>query len=487
MKISVSPLPLGKQEVDCLVIPVFEKESLSDEIIELSKKINGGIVEALTIGEFRGKLYETTSIFSHGKIPAGRIILVGAGVKNDLDQRTMRNVAGSAARRLLKLGAKKVAFEVSNIETPKVVVEGFGLGEFESGIYKTGKDKPGKIEELVITGKVTSAEVKEASLVVETINWIRRLVTEPANRLTPKHIVEEAKKMAKELRLEVEVYDEKQALKKGMGAFAAIAQGSAEPSYMLVLKYTVGKNLPTLGIVGKGITFDSGGISIKKSEKMHEMKMDMAGAATAIGFMKLVGVLKPRVNIVTITPLTENLPGGRALKPGDVVKSLSGKTIEVLNTDAEGRVVLADGLTLVQRLGATKIIDIATLTGAVIVALGSEATAILGNKQAFIDEVISAGEESGERIWQLPLYPEHKELLKSEIADLANIPPNRGAGVIAGAVFLQEFIDAKNLWAHLDIAGTAWLDGEKPYLAKGPTGVGLLTLLELVKKIEKEK
>jgi leucyl aminopeptidase len=216
---------------------------------------------------------------------------------------------------------------------------------------------------------------------------------------------------------------------------------------------------------------------------MHEMKMDMAGAAATIAFMRVVGELRPKLNVVGITPLTENLPGGGALRPGDVVKALNGKTIEVLNTDAEGRVVLADGLVLAQKLGATKVVDLATLTGAVIVALGSEATAALGNKKEFLEQVIESGEESGERTWQLPIYSEHKELLRSEIADIANIPPSRGAGVIAGAVFLQEFIEKNNSWVHLDIAGTAWLDSEKPYLAKGPTGVGIRTLLSLLEKL----
>ena len=269
-----------------------------------------------------------------------------------------------------------------------------------------------------------------------------------------------------------------------MGAFAGIAQGSHEPSYMVALKYIYRKDAPTLGVVGKGITFDSGGLSIKPSEKMHEMKMDMAGAAATIGFMKLVAELKPKMNVVGATPLTENLPGGGALKPGDVVKAMNGKTIEVLNTDAEGRVVLADGLLLAQKLGATKIVDLATLVGATIVALGPEATAILGNSQEFVDQAIKSGEEVGERMWQFPIYPEHKDLLRSEIADMANVPANRGAGVIAGAVFLQEFIDPKVQWVHLDIAGTAWLDGEKPYLAKGPTGVGVRTLVKLLDKLQ---
>ncbi len=251
------------------------------------------------------------------------------------------------------------------------------------------------------------------------------------------------------------------------------------------MSYTVNKKVPTLAVVGKGITFDSGGISLKPSAKMHDMKMDMSGAASCLGFMDVVGELKPKVNIVALMPLTENLPDGKALKPGDVLKSMNGKTIEVLNTDAEGRVVLADALDYAGKFKPDYLVDLATLTGAVDIALGSEATAILGNKQSFIDTVIKAGESVGERMWQLPIYPEHTDLLRSEIADVSNIPPSRSAGVIAAAVFLKEFIKDGIDWAHLDIASTAWTESEKPYIAKGPTGVGVRTLVKLVENLEK--
>lgn len=484
MKVTSTTNPLDKIEADALVLPWFEDQPFPDRIIDLSQKVSGALVAAKDIGEFKGKLYELTPIFTHGKIPATRLLLVGLGKKTELDNRLLRNAAGAAGRKLQKMGAKTVAFEATLFENPGLIIEGVGLGEYDPGIYKTAKDKLGKIEELVIVGKAKDADIKKSLLVVEASNWARNLINEPANKLTPKHLVDEAKKIATKYRLQIEILDEKEALKMGMGAFAGIAQGSAQPSYILSLKYVADRKAPTLGVVGKGITFDSGGLSIKPSEKMHEMKMDMAGAATALAFMKLVGELKPKINVVAVTPITENLPGGRAIKPGDVVKSLSGKTIEVINIDAEGRVVLSDGLTWAQKLGATYIVDLATLVGATIVALGSEASAILGNKQNFVDQVIGAGEKAGERLWQFPIYPEHKELLRSDIADMANVPPHRGAGVIAGAVFLQEFIEPRNSWAHLDIASTAWLDGEKPYLAKGPTAVGIRTLLNLIDSFE---
>jgi len=473
MKVTISDQSVKDSKAEVIVLPLFEEEikNFPEELKEVLGK------ESKNLGqEFSGKLYETLLLpFSN------KVLLVGAGKKAEFDLAKERNVAGAACRKIIKAKLKTVSFSTRIYSRPANIIEGVGLAEFDPGLYKT-KEKVSKIDELVVCGKLTPTEAKKAQSLVEATNWARSLILEPANKITPKSLVDEAKRIARNYKLSIQIFDEKEAAKKGMGAFAGVAQGSHQPSYMLTLKYTYKKEALTLGVVGKGITFDSGGISIKPADKMHEMKMDMAGAASTIAFMKLVGELKPKVNVVGVTPLTENLPGGGALKPGDVVKALNGKTIEVLNTDAEGRVVLADGLVLAQRLGATQIIDIATLTGAVIVALGSEATAALGNNDEFLKKVISAGEEAGERIWKLPIYPEHKELLRSEIADVANVPPNRGAGVIAGAVFLQEFIEKNNSWVHLDIAGTAWLDSEKPYLAKGPTGVGIRTLVNLLDK-----
>ncbi len=471
MKVVLTEQPIEELQTEALVIPVSEGD----------KAFTDQIAHNFSEADFSGKLYETFLLPASKQTP--KILLVGLGKKADLDPRLERNAAGAAARRLLKNKIKKFAFDASAYQTPSLIIEGVGLAEFDPGIHKTGKDKPTKFDELIIIGKVPASEIKKSLAIVEATNWVRHLIIEPANQITPKHLVDEGRKIARDYKFSIEVYDEKQAARAGMGAFLGIAKGSHEPSFMLALKYTYKKDAPTLGVVGKGITFDSGGLSIKPSEKMHEMKMDMSGAAATLGFMKLVGETKPKVNVVAVTPLTENLPGGGALKPGDVVKASNGKTIEVLNTDAEGRVVLSDGLLLAQKLGATQIVDLATLTGAVIVALGSEATAALGNKPEFTKTVIEAGDSAGERVWELPLYPENKDMLKSEIADIANIPPTRGAGVIAGAVFLQEFIDNKNSWVHLDIAGTAWLDGEKPYLAKGPTGVGVRTLLKLIDQL----
>ena len=483
MQILVSSEKLDKISADALALFLFEGEKPHGELDKLDKAVSTAITQTQQLGDFKGKLYEVASIYTHGKIPTPRVLLTGAVKKAEFNNRATKNVAGAAARRAIKLGVKKLAVGVGNLD-PQELILGVGLANFDPGIYKTKKDSSSAISELILVGQVDKQIVKTASALVDSVNWVRQIINQPANLLTPSHLVGEIKKLAAEFKLPVEILDEDQAAKKGFGAFVGIAKGSEEPSFMTVLEYR-GGGKETLGLVGKGITFDSGGISLKPSDKMHEMKMDMAGAAACLGAMRIVGLLKPKINVICVTPLTENLPGGKALKPGDVLTSLSGKTIEILNTDAEGRVVLADALTYAQKLGATKIVDLATLTGAVQVALGSEAAAILGNRNGWIKAVTDAADSAGERLWQLPIYPEHKELLKSDIADVANIPPSRGAGVIAGAVFLQEFVADSVAWAHLDIASTAWLEREKPYMAKGPTGFGIATLVKLIENLEK--
>jgi leucyl aminopeptidase len=479
MRIIETREKLEKITADSIVIPLFQGEKPLGEVEKFSKMVSGSIYEAINLGDFKGKLYEVTSIYTHGKVSASRVFLVGAGKRGDFDSRAARNIIGAAVRRATKLNLKKIAVYLGNKIKPEEAIEGAVLANYDPGIHKTKKENSGEIEELSLIGRVDKKVIKKALIIAESTNWIRKMIHEPGNIVSPKEMVEQAKKLATEYKLDLEVIDEKDAAKRGFGAFAGIAKGSDEPSFIVCLKYK-GGGKETLGVVGKGVTFDSGGISLKRAEKMHEMKMDMAGAAVCLGFMKVVGELRPKINVTMVTPFTENLPGGHALKPGDILTSLSGKTIEILSTDAEGRVVLADALTYTQKLGVTKIIDLATLTGAVEIALGSEAAAILGNKETFMKQIEEAATKAGERLWQLPIYPEHKELIKNEIADLANIPSSRGAGVIAGAVFLQEFVDDKIPWAHLDIAATAWLDSETPYLAKGPTGFGLRTLVELI-------
>jgi leucyl aminopeptidase len=297
--------------------------------------------------------------------------------------------------------------------------------------------------------------------------------------MTPTALAQKAEEVAKDYGLELDVLDEAQMKELGMGSLLGVAQGSAEPAKMIVLRYTPKTDSDeTIAIVGKGVTFDTGGISIKPSDGMEKMKYDMAGGATTISAMRAIAQIKPAVNVIGIVPAVENMPGGRAQRPGDVVRAMTGKTIEVINTDAEGRLILADAVAYARQLGATKIIDLATLTGAVSIALGDVYVAILGNNQEWIDEVIAAGRQVGEKLWQLPLDKEYREQIKSEIADIKNVG-GRKAGTITGAYFIREFVE-DTPWAHLDIAGTAWNDSNKPYLAVGPTGVCVRTLVNLV-------
>jgi leucyl aminopeptidase len=303
-------------------------------------------------------------------------------------------------------------------------------------------------------------------------------------------MAERARAMANEFGLSVDVLDEARMQQEGMGSLLSVSRGSEEPAKLIVVKYTPAKagrkdDDELLAFVGKGITFDSGGISLKPGENMELMKYDMTGGATVLGAMRAIAQLKPGVPVLGVVPCSENLPSGKATKPGDVVTAMTGKTIEVINTDAEGRLILADAIAYAKKLGATKVIDMATLTGAVSIALGDVNTAVLGTDQALIDEIIAAGKEVGEKFWQLPLDKEYSKQIKSDIADIKNVG-GRKAGTITAAAFLKEFADGLS-WAHLDIAGTAWGDEAKPYRSKGPTGVAVRTLLNIVRRFERSR
>ncbi|HEX6043366.1 MAG TPA: leucyl aminopeptidase, partial [Pyrinomonadaceae bacterium] len=317
----------------------------------------------------------------------------------------------------------------------------------------------------------------------EAINFTRDLANEPGAYMTPTDMAERAREIANEFGLSIDVLDEARMEQEGMGSLLSVARGSDQPAKLIILKYTpAGKAESDTGelltFVGKGVTFDSGGISLKPGENMELMKYDMTGGATVLGTMRAIAQLKPPIPILGVAPCTENLPSGKATKPGDVVKAMTGKTIEIINTDAEGRLILADAIAYAKKLGATKVIDMATLTGAVSIALGDVNAAVLGTDQELIDEIIDAGREVGEKFWQLPLDKEYSKQIKSDIADIKNVG-GRKAGTITAAAFLKEFADGLS-WAHLDIAGTAWGDDAKPYRSKGPTGIAVRTLLRIV-------
>jgi len=369
-------------------------------------------------------------------------------------------------------------------------VQGFITSQFELDKYKT-KDKNKKaVNSLVVCVEGARASelrsgIERGQVIGESMNFTRELANEPPNILHPTEMGKRAQLMAKQLGLKCEILDEARMKKMGMGSLMSVSLGSVQEAKLIVLRYTPAKSTARkddlLALVGKGITFDTGGISLKPGENMEAMKYDMSGGATVLGTMRAVAMLKPTVPVIGIVAAVENMPDGGATRPSDVVTAMTGKTVEILNTDAEGRLVLADAVAYAEQQGANRIVDMATLTGAVIIALGDVNTGIMGNDQALVDEIVACGKDCGEGFWQLPLGTDYSKQIKSDIADIKNIGPRGKAGTIMGAVFIQEFID-KAKWAHLDIAGTAWSDNTKAHQSKGPTGVAVRTLLQLVEQ-----
>ncbi len=490
MKVTVSKFDLSKITAEVLVVGVFagEHKSLPKGLDELA---DGSIARFLKKNEKFGKLYESAVFVISPKKNKNleKVVLFGLGKKDKLEPVYLRQFAAAASKTQTK-GAKSVSLylpkEAKVGELADLVVVGFSSGLFDPGHRKSREEKQeSRVESLEILTdedvKKVEGGVRKGLAVAETLSKVREITNLPANIATPEYLVKFAKKIAAEGKLKIEVFSEAQVNEMGMGIMASVGRGSDQDLYFVVMRYLGGGSSgKTLALVGKGITFDSGGISIKPGESMEWMKMDMAGAAACIGAMEVIAKLKPKINVICATPLTENLPSGKASLPGDVVKGLSGKTVEIINTDAEGRLVLSDALTYVQnKFKPDYIVDAATLTGAVVVALGNWAAGILGRPQSFIDKVVDVGQQSGERLWQLPLYDEYRDQMKSYIADIANLSSVKGAGTSTGAKFLEEFVDKKVAWAHLDIAGNAWEESERPYAARGASGIPLLTLVNL--------
>ena len=440
-------------------------------------------------GELKGKAFERTFIHRPAGLAAQKLLVVGAGKREKSTAFQLGRLAGAAVRHLRARGIREIAWLVGDECGPEQiqsVVEGAVLADYDSDPYRTERNGDFGVDSLVIAGEnlTASDELNAAAdrgrAIAEAANFTRTLVNEPANRMTPAILAQQAREMAARAGLEFQELGEEEIRNLKMGAFLAVAQGSDQPPRLLVLRYSPpdAPESPVIGLIGKGITFDSGGISLKPSQNMHEMKTDMAGGATMLGVMQAIAQIKPKLRVIAIVPAAENMPSGKACRPGDVVTTMSGKTVEILNTDAEGRLALADSLTYARQLGCNVLIDAATLTGAVTVALGKITTGVFGSDQQWIDRVVSSGNEMGEKMWQLPVDDEYRELYKSSIADLANTGGRYG-GAITAAMFVGEFADGTP-WVHLDIAGTAWSDEEKPWLAKGPTGAPVRTLVHLL-------
>jgi leucyl aminopeptidase len=482
-----------KRESTALVVGCFEKElTTAPFAAEFDQMLDGCLSGLYREGEFTGKFNKTLMLHTIGRAAAQRLLLVGLGKRGDLSRDRLRQAAGTAVQALRGAGVKKADSVLhlaagGGADWLAAAIEGHILGGYSFDRYKTGGESTGLVEEitLLVTEPTVSAHqlaATESRVICEAVTLARELVDQPGNVATPAFLAEKAVEVCGRYGIDCRVMERDEMERNGMEALLAVAKGSSQPPRFIVLEYRGGgeKERPTV-LVGKGITFDSGGISLKPREGMEKMKNDMAGAAAVLGAVTAAARLGLPVNLVGLIPAAENLPGGRAYKPGDLVTSMSGKTIEIVNTDAEGRLVLCDALHYAQRYRPAALIDLATLTGACVVALGPFATGLMGNDEGLVRALKKAGEASGERLWQLPLWEEYGELMTSDIADLKNAG-GPAAGTISAGWFLQQFA-GKSKWAHLDIAGTAWTDKGRPYLPKGATGVGVRLLVEYLRGV----
>ncbi len=479
METTLVSQPLDRVEADAVVVLLFEEESAPAELKGSSAWPSSWIDELRASGEFTGKTGELAIQHVPAGLKAKRLAVVGGGKREKYDSAVLRQAAGTVVRALKQKGVKRLAWWLAGGDA-EAATEGAILGNFEPDRYKTSSDAKPLESFALIAPESARAAFERGRILAEAQNFTRELVNEPANRMTPTLMAERARAMAAEAGLECEVLDEPRMRQLGMGSLLGVAQGSAEPPALIIVRYVPAqppKSKDHLGLVGKGVTFDTGGVSIKPAEGMEKMKYDMAGGAAMLGAMRAIAQLRPAIPVTALVPAVENMVGSKAQRPGDIVTSLSGKTIEVLNTDAEGRLILIDAITYAQRLGCTHLVDAATLTGAIVVALGSVNIGVFTNNDALLARVLAAAKAEGEKAWHMPLDDEYKDLLKSAFADLANIG-GRWGGAISAAYFLKEFA-GDTPWVHLDIAGTAWLDDAKPFLAKGPSGVGVRTFTRL--------
>jgi leucyl aminopeptidase len=478
-------------------------------LLTTSDAVTNAAAKVLATGEFKATLGETLLLHAPGGLKAERLLVVGLGKAEALSVDEVRKGAGAAVRAAKPLGVRDVAIAFpedhalsdEHLETlpcmllSRALVEGAELSENDWDTYRSERKDRSVRTLSVITNeseKSARAEIQDGFdtglIVAAAQNFTRSLVNEPGNVLTPTELGRRAAAMCAEVGIKCEVHSTAKLKELGMGAFAAVAQGSEEPPALIVMTYepqlkkgeTAAEGAPVLGLVGKGITFDTGGISIKSADGMEKMKYDMAGAGAMIGAMRAIAQLKPKVKVIGVVCSAENMPDGKAFKPGDVVTAMSGKTIEVVNTDAEGRLVLADGLHYAKTLGCTHLIDAATLTGACVVALGILNVGLFSNDEPTWQKFTDAAKISGEKFWRLPCTDDYKEQIKSQIADMMNTGKNRWGGAISAAMFLKEFV-GDTPWVHLDIAGCAWNDESKPWIANGPSGVAVRSILEWVR------
>jgi len=486
-----------------LVLQHFEDDGEPrGAVADVDTALRGLLSRLMARGDFRGKPEDTVLVYpGDAGFPAERVLLVGIGKREDYAMQGLRRAVGTAVREAERLRVDEMTVALGHVErksehmgayfAARGAVEGAVLAAWD---YRDLKSDPKSSDDRVVrlrTLALLAADEDEAAelrsgadvgrAVAEAENLARELAAKPANIATPTHLAEVAERVAEEGGMDITVMDRGAMAEEGLRGILGVAAGSDEEPCFIVMQYRgAGDDVKPLVLVGKGVTFDTGGISIKPAEKMEEMKYDMAGAAAVIGAMQAVARLRPRANVVALVPCTENLPSGRAIKPGDVLTMHSGKTVEVINTDAEGRLVLADALSYAARFEPQAMIDVATLTGSVVIALGHEAIGLMGNNGDLIDQVRAVGERTGERCWPLPLWDPYRKQLDSTVADLKNVG-GRPAGSITGGWFLKEFV-GDTPWVHLDIAGTAYRDEPLPYLRKGPTGVPTRLFIEWIRE-----
>lgn len=491
MKSSVKVVPLERVTGPLLAVALGElpNQKLPSSLLGLDANADGELSRLIKAGDFTGKLDEMAMLYPRRGVE--RLLLVGLGKHEEITRGAVRRAAATAARRATSAGLEALAFHLAHethggvgpLVMGQMVVEGAAQGAWRFTQLKATEHTK-RLQQLeIIATREERPDVERGRRRGEALAsghvLARNLQMLPGNVCTPGYLAEIAKRLGKSYGFKVTVLGRAQMEKAGMGALLAVAQGSLQEPQFIALEYKgTGAREAPLCFVGKGVTFDSGGISIKPAEKMEEMKYDMSGAAAVLGLFEALGHLKPKINVVGLVPTTENLPSGSAIKPGDVVRSHYGKTIEIVNTDAEGRLILSDALSYARKYRPACVINAATLTGAIVIGLGHHATGLMGNDDRLLEEVQHAGDLAGERVWPLPLWDEYREQIKSDVADVKNTG-GRPAGSITAGWFLREFVE-EFPWAHLDIAGTAYTDSDRPFMAKGPTGVGVRLFAEFV-------
>jgi leucyl aminopeptidase len=483
---AVRPSQVGK--VDAIIVPLFVG---AEPPAWLSRATRSAIARLVKQEQGVTRLYGVNTLHEEP-----RVVVVGGGKPGQLDAERARNIASAGVRALWRASVRKVAIVVAadsigEERGAQAAVEGAIYAMWRPEAHRTREEErrlPSIDQVLLATAKSVGKAIDRGVAVGEATNAARRMANEPANRMTPTLMAETARQLATEAGLRIEVLDVDRCRALGMGSFLSVAQGSHEPPRFIVMRHKGrGGAGYDLGLVGKGITFDSGGISIKPADNMHHMKADMTGAASVIAALAAISKLGLKVNVIGVAPCTENLPGGGATKPGDVFTAMSGKTVEVTNTDAEGRLVLVDGITYAQREGAKRVVDVATLTGSIAVGLGQHFSGLFGRPDSFVELVRETAAAAGDRMWPMPLTDEYRDEVKGEVADIRNSTGGRSGGAITAAAFIESSVEDGTEWAHLDIAGTFWFERDRPHAPKGPQGPAVRTLIALAERLAQDR